>query len=121
MKRDMELVRKILLKVEESDEQTFSGKFRVDGYDDILVTCHVQLLQEAGLLQANVVETQIGPTAAFVDRLTWAGHEFLDAARNETVWERTMSFLKTKGGSVPMEVLKALLIAKAKEWTGLEV
>jgi hypothetical protein len=42
--------------------------------------------------------------------ITWKGYEFIDAARDKTIWERTKTLLKDKGASVPFEVLQSLLI-----------
>lgn len=117
MKRDMNLIREILLYVESTDETQLSGcALRIAGHDDQVVGRHVQLLAEAGLLHANVLETDQGPVLAQVSRLSWAGHEFLDAARNEGVWSKTLAFLKHEGVTVPVEVLKTLLISQVKSW-----
>ena len=51
--------------------------------------------------------------------LTWAGYDFLDAARNETVWRRVWGSLRETGETVPVEVMKSLLIEGAKRW-GME-
>jgi len=39
-------------------------------------------------------------------RLTWAGHEFIEAARNDTVWHKTKTLVKEKTGTLTLEVLK---------------
>jgi hypothetical protein len=51
--------------------------------------------------------------------LTWEGHDFLDAARSETIWKKVMNKVKDSTGTVAFEVLKALLIAASKEKFGL--
>jgi hypothetical protein len=38
-----------------------------------------------------------------VSRLTWEGHEFLDAARDEKRWKKAMSTVKEKGGTITIE------------------
>ena len=48
MKRDMDLIRNILLHVEEHDNLQFA----LDGCDEPTVAYHVRLLSEAGLLHA---------------------------------------------------------------------
>jgi hypothetical protein len=42
--------------------------------------------------------------------LTWDGHEFLDAIRNDTVWNKTKRVIADKGGSIPFDVLKDLAL-----------
>ncbi len=117
MKRDVDLIRNILLKVEETDDTELSAKrFTVEGYDETIVARHIELLQEADLVDANIVKTQIGTTAAWIHRLTWSGHEFLDAARNDTVWNKAKDYLTTRGVTLSFEALKLFLNEKALEW-----
>lgn len=52
--------------------------------------------------------------------VTWAGHEFLDTARNETVWTRTKELVKEKGGSASFEVVKALATQVSLAFLGLK-
>ncbi len=40
--------------------------------------------------------------------LTWGGHDFLDAIRNDDVWSKTKSTVQEKVGSATFEVVKAL-------------
>ena len=46
--------------------------------------------------------------------------EFLDAARNDSVWQNAMSVLGKKGISAAFALLQALLLAMAKKQLGLE-
>ena len=55
MRRDMELVRKILLQVEESDD-ILTPPIQINGYDDKVVNDHIVLMHEAGLLEAFYTE-----------------------------------------------------------------
>ncbi len=79
MKRDMALIREILLSIE-CDE--FDGK--VDGFDTDVVSMHVALLRQGGFVDFGV----IGAGNTFFTRydLTWDGHEFIDSIRQEEVW-----------------------------------
>lgn len=84
MKSDMDLIRQILLHIEERDDLGFDFA----DYEQQMVAYHVRLLVEAGLLHAvaltaidGTIHLQGGRTA-----LTWSGHEFLDAARDEGRW-----------------------------------
>ena len=52
-------------------------------------------------------------------RLTWEGHDFLDAARNGDTWHKAKDTLFKKGLSVSFDVLKAYLISEAKQHLGL--
>jgi hypothetical protein len=59
-----------------------------------------------------------GPEAILTG-LTWTGHEFADAARDEVRWKRAMGIVKEKSGSVTLTVLTQLLTALIKETLGL--
>lgn len=55
----------------------------------------------------------------YVFGLSWAGHEFLDAARDEGTWQRAKKKATAKGGGIVFDVLKAVLISEAKQHLGL--
>ncbi|MCI0378775.1 MAG: DUF2513 domain-containing protein [Gemmataceae bacterium] len=119
MKRDMDLVRSILAKVEEEGKvRGWIRDLSIPNHSAEEVSYHIQLLAEAGLLEALTRKT-LGNLQALPMRLTWAGHEFLDAARNDTVWNKAKELVKDKGGAVPFEVLKGLLIKVASSVFGL--
>ena len=51
--------------------------------------------------------------------LTWEGHEFAEAARDETRWEKAMGIVTEKGGAITIDVLKNLLSSLMKAALGL--
>lgn len=82
MKRDMELVRKLLFLAEEDGKDDEL----CEEYGQDVVAGHVAILLDAKLIVAEVVCNEVGiPVASEILRLTWAGHEFLDNARNDTI------------------------------------
>lgn len=108
MQRDMELVRRILLEVEKSDE-ILTHPIKIDGYEDPVVNYHIVLMYEAGLLKAGYRNTAAGiPIVVSISRLTWEGHEFLDAAKNEGVWKEVKETLKEKGVDGTFELIKKI-------------
>ncbi|NIP58742.1 MAG: DUF2513 domain-containing protein [Gemmatimonadetes bacterium] len=120
MERDMELVREILLVAEEAPADDRHRTIRIDGYSDALVGKHIELLRDAGYVEAELVRTEThGTVSGRVLRITWAGYEFLDAARSETVWNRARQQVGDKLGSVPVEVLKQLLVRLSVNALGL--
>ena len=110
MRRDMELIRFILFDVEGETEVDLSA------YSNEQIIYHKVLLVESGLIHGTVPADE---TNVYPRRLSWEGHDFLDAARNETVWKKTMVKVKELGGGVTLEIVKALLIAIAKDHFGL--
>lgn len=108
MKRDMDLIRRIALETEALQARhSLTG---LDGIDSDTFATHVAWMKEAGLLMANITEYwSDDPPSVFVLRLTWAGCEFLEAARNETTWKKVGKEVTTSGRSITFDVLKELL------------
>lgn len=119
MKRDLDLIRKMLLAAEEAPSG-FAPKFEFEGYTDAQIGYHSYLLIDAGLASGADVTTHgsDGPEA-LLSSLTWEGHEFIDAARDESRWNKAKSIVAEKGGGVTLDVLKALLVKLAKGALGL--
>jgi Hypothetical protein (DUF2513) len=99
MTRDMELIRQIALQIEESADGWAPESFSIDGYTEAQIGYHVLFMIEGGLVQGEDVTSLGGPPHGIASRLTWAGHEFLDAAREPTRWERTKALLAKAGGA----------------------
>lgn len=115
MKRDMELIRQLLMKIEESGRDDLrETDLQIDGYEPRSVMYHIELLEEADLIKAEILRSTSGTLGAVVERLTWDGHEFLAAARNETVWNRVMKTIRDHSVSLPFDVLKTVLVTGAK-------
>ena len=112
MKRDMNLIRLLLLDTE-GEEKVDLSEFSQEQIKE-----HKLLIYEAGFVNA-VVERSASRAIVHVDRLHWNGHEFLAAARNQTVWKKAMGKVKESGGAVTFDVLKALLVAYGKDLVGL--
>ena len=114
MKRDMELIRKILFQLE-TDERC---RVVVDGYDDQTIAYHERMLIEAGFLSGKATNTSAGVHTS-ISHITWLGHDFIDAARDPDRWDQAKEIVKDKGGSVTFDVLKQLLTSIMKKTMGL--
>jgi len=55
----------------------------------------------------------------FPVNLTWQGHEFLDAARNEIIWNKAKSKVLEVSGGWSLELLKTYLLFEAKQRLGI--
>lgn len=82
----------------------------IPDYSEKEVCYHVKLLEEAGLIEARIMTAMGGEFECVVNSLTWAGHEFLEAARDNSRWEKVKRLVVEKTGSLPFEVLKAGLL-----------
>ena len=117
----MDLVRHILLHVEAAKEEELRERpLAIEGYDLPTVARHVEIMQDAGLVDANVMRAAgVPPYAARVFRLTWSGHDFLEATRNATVWAKTKQFIKDKGGGASFDIIKAIAVKIAAAHFGV--
>ena len=109
MKREMELIRQILLEIEKRPYDQGLIDLEIPGYTSSQVSYHVLLLKDAGLIEAIDFSTFAGPDWR-PSRLTWQGHEFLDASRDEGRWQKALDIMKDKAGVIAFDVLKELLI-----------
>jgi hypothetical protein len=108
MKRDMDLIRAVLIEVE---KLPYDGRFHdisVQGHSEEEITYHVMLTHEAGLIEAHNLSSHDG-VCWKPKRVTYEGHEFLDSARSETVWNKAKEKLLSTSGSITLDALKALL------------
>jgi len=119
MKRDMELVRTILLEIEDHQNPMTQITLRCPGYSPEQISYHVKILEQAGLIEAK--ETTGFQFMGWIPlSLTWEGHEFLEATRNEGVWQKLKAQLKDKGVSVPFSVIQELAVKIVAEYMGLK-
>lgn len=122
MKRDMDLVREILLAIEggQSSLQATAGLPGSDA-EPAAVEYHVNLLRQAGLVE--VMSTSLGGSYHFRG-LTWEGHDFLDTVRDPEVWKRTKDGASKMGGwtfGLLKDLGTAYLKHVAKERLGLNL
>lgn len=116
MKRDWELVRRILFRAEAAQDHSLSSSDLVDAqHDEPSVAAHLVLLDEAGLIHASVLSAERhGALTGVVERLTWDGHEFLETIRSDTVWSKTMDKIRKHGGAATLEIVKGVATAIVK-------
>lgn len=111
MKRDLDLVKVLLLRLEETDS---IGE--VPEYSSEQVVYHVALLEDAGLITQEWYHNfELSAASLTRTRMTWAGHEFLDASRSKSIWEKAKKITLEKTGALTFEVLKSVLIQLGKE------
>ena len=131
MKRDMGLVREMLLQLEAwpmdlGDAVVITPEDLVPvlpGHTVTEINYHMDLIREAGFI--NTGGGQGGPMLGFIYcGLTWSGHEFLDTVRSPEVWRRTKEAVGKVGGvsiAVLVEIAKATGKAYIKEHLGLDL
>ena len=115
----MDLIRKMLFVLEAHPPGFFLDKVEILGYTQEQIDYHAWLLGQTGL--AEVIETAATGSSspeALIRSLTWQGHEFLDAARDNTRWNQAKDKVQKIGGAT-MPVWTALLTEIAKKTIGL--
>jgi DNA-binding transcriptional ArsR family regulator len=115
----MDLIRTILLEMEENQNPNAQIKLKAVGYSPEHVSYHVKILKQAGLVDA-VDASSFGGIEWIPTSLTWQGHEFLEATRNEGVWQKLKAQLKDRGMSLPFSLIQELAIKIAAEYMGLK-
>jgi hypothetical protein len=72
-------------------------------------------MYEAGLIEGEreVTESSNRVIRVYPMRLTWAGHDFLAAGRNDTVWQKAKAKIVSKLGDAPVEIFKEVLMQSA--------
>ena len=111
MKRDMELIRKILFTIEDKyvDVWLHSDDIPMDGYDLETISYHCAILHEAALLSEYKAQYASDHLYYFgVGRLTWEGHELLDKIRSDTVWNKTTNTIREKGIPFVLDAVKEI-------------
>jgi hypothetical protein len=125
MKRDMEYVRELLLKIEDGSKVRMESLLPEDATEEDLekLRYHLgMLVDEAGFVRAIPAHTMRGKYWLDID-LTWRGHEFIETVRDPEVWRRTKEGAKKVGSwSVGLlaEMGKAYLKLVAKEKLGID-
>jgi hypothetical protein len=121
MQRDMTLIRSILLRLAQS-EHGFAADtdLRFDGSSEEQVGFHIHLMGQAGLLK-TIENTNIGNKSphAIPLYITWDGYEFLDAAADPSVWNKTLAQIGPAVKSVSFSILKLVLEHFVKQRIGI--
>ncbi len=103
MKRDMSLVRKLILSLEDIALPIESDELDLE-VDQDSIDCHLRLMIEAGLITGTTTRGGV-----IVSRLTWAGHDFADASRDDVVWKKAIRHIGERTKSVTFDVLISVL------------
>ena len=117
MKRDDDYMRARLLEAESSGPFLKKKYIAIDiSEGDQKYNYHLDLLNDAGYLKK---------TDSTTFRMTNSGHDFLEAIRDEGIWRQTKSAISETGGSVTLEIFRALatgfLKKKIERHTGIEL
>lgn len=120
MKRDMDLVRKIVFALENHPHGFSPDELTFEGYSQEQVGYHVYLMIQADLIEGEDASTrEFESPQGFASSLTWQGHEFADAARSDTIWNKAKAQVKDKVGTAGLGLLIEVLKHQAKQALGI--
>lgn len=120
MKRDLDLIRKIILAVEDLPTGSVIDSLEVENYKREQIGYHSYLIIDSGL--AHGIDCSfLADTSPIwrIQQLTSAGHDFADAARNDTNWNKAKGIIKDGGGAT-LGIVKDVLVSIIKEGIGLD-
>jgi hypothetical protein len=129
MKRNMDLVRELLLRIEAQHIPVGSALFLMfdqpplktagENVDEIAYA--VRMIEDAGFVDLTPTQPAVG---VGLRGLTWSGHEFLDSVRDPKIWLETKEAASKAGGftvGLLAELAKGLLKTQIKKYTGVEL
>jgi hypothetical protein len=110
MKRDIELIRQILLIIEAqpAGERMDGITIPDDRWSDAELIEHIRLMFDADLIEGVGSDTHDGFEILTIRGLTNAGHDLIDSIRSDEVWSQTKEKVGKVGGSVGVETLKTI-------------
>ena len=109
MRRDWDVVRQVLIEVEDLDPLERNRKIFSASEEggECVKAEHALLLWDAGFLKGIDASTLSGRAVLSPD-LTWEGHDLLETMRSQAVWERIKTVAKDKGIELTFDAVKAL-------------
>ncbi|HTV34223.1 MAG TPA: DUF2513 domain-containing protein [Methylocella sp.] len=132
MKRDMDLIRELLLRFEALDIppgvvrmlHPSNPFFAVEGFTDREIGHHLRMLVSAGFVE-TAGSMPFGHDGSIVFRqISWQGHDFLDSVRDPKIWEKTKSGAEAAGGftvDLLKDLAKGFIRKQIEEYTGVKL
>ncbi len=112
MKRDMDLVREIMLEIEKQYVSTAIYNLEINGYDTETIAYHCKILHDAGLISDYKPQYADDTLYSFgVGSLTWEGNDYLDKVRDNTIWRKTKDVITQKGLPLVLDTIKTISTA----------
>lgn len=124
MRRDLDLIRNMLLAIEAAplDYYVFYVETLAEAvYESDLqkVSYHIALLIDCNYIDCDKLGNVGKYTDYGIKRITSQGHDYLDTVRSSQIWEHTKKALSKVGGTIALEIVKALAIKEASRILGL--
>lgn len=106
MKRDDDFIRSLLFEIEQSEEPYLLAPLKLaPSPEELKRYMHAKWLSDAGLL----IEEKRG-----VFRITNQGHDYLNAIRNDNIWNKT-KYAASSAGGVGLGMMKDIAVSYVKQ------
>lgn len=114
--RDMDLVRGLLVYIADNggDNRPVSTPEH-HNYSSELISYHLDIMHQYGLFNG----TELDNGGWLLRTLTWEGQDFLQAARDHTIWNKAKERAGQHFGALSFEVVKQLLVQVSRQAVGL--
>ena len=124
MKRDWDVIRAILVSLEElPDRRPLNpGEIKIASIDE--VSYNMNLLVDRRFIEGQAQSTVgmgYGPPLVTAWALTWSGHELLDSIRQESTWSHVKETAISKGLDLTFDVVVGLARAYISSKTGMSL
>ena len=129
MKRNMDLIRDLLLRIEAQHIPVGSALLLAfdrpplmapgERVDDIAYA--MRMIEDAGFLDLTPSQPAVG--VAFRG-MSWRGHDFLDSVRDPKIWQETKDAASKAGGftmGLLADLAKGLIKTQIKKHTGVDL
>ena len=97
------------------------GEMIIEGYSPAEIDYHLNLINEAGFLKT--MGSMLSGNILF-DRLSLAGHDFVDSVRSPEVWAKTKQGAAAAGGftvDLLKDLAKGFIKKQIEEYTGVKL
>lgn len=124
MKREPDLLRALLLYIEERDDGTGQVvSVELPDWTDIQINEHLFQLHEAILID-GVNASSMNARRFLPTRVTTSGHDYLDTIRDPEIWRKAKDGASSAGGftiELLGEIAKGFIKTQLKKQTGIEI
>lgn len=120
MKRDLLLCRELLLEIESWETSLGSRSISIPGYTDNEVGYNLHQLVDGGYIEGTDISSHGDQVHRYMpSRLTSAGHDWLDRARDEDRLRKAVKTIGERGGDLSLRTVGAVLERLALSALGL--
>lgn len=112
MKRDLNLMRQIMLDLENNDDYyTDLNSLYPNSNKEFLICAayHLRLLEDAGYIQLGKPTMMGGWVDYPVNLITNQGYEFIRLTQEPTIWEKSLPLIMKGGGIASIQVIQDIL------------